>query len=64
MRWTAEAETWRGVEIVEEAKTLKELMWILSTGHEDTDAHYEKSGTMGIYFYTAPRGEIYKLERA
>ena len=63
MRWTAEAETWKGVEVVEEAKTLKGLMWLISTSHEDTDAHYKKTGINGVYYYESPGGKHYTIRR-
>ncbi len=64
-RWIAETEraetgeTW----IAEEASTLREVFWLVSTLHMDEDGRPQRSGRPGLYYYTSPRGKQYTIRR-
>ena len=58
--------TWQAIrdgEVVETARTKRDLMWLLTSGHMDADGAAHRTGRAGTYYYTAPRGEIYMVTR-
>ena len=63
-RWTAKAER-EGtgqMEIVEEAPTYAEVVWLVTSGHEDTKGRPTRVRA-GLYRYESPRGKFYTIQK-
>ena len=58
--------TWKATndgKVVEAARTKADLMWLLTTTHEDVRGHATRTAVSGLYYYTSPRGKIYTIRR-
>ena len=59
MNWTARAEgtEWQPREVLEQARTKGDLIWLLQCNHEDVRDRAVEKVKAGYYIYVSPRGD-------